>query len=95
MEQYSNVHTIKGFSAEEAVGFQDHSVDAVYIDGAHDIGSVRKDINLWLPKIKEGGVICGHDWSSLVVRNGVTGILGEPEKTYKDSSWAKTKTIDV
>ena len=34
----------------------------LYIDGAHDYDSVLQDIELYYPKIKSGGLICGHDY---------------------------------
>ena len=42
--------------------FLDHSLDMVFIDGAHDYESVMTDILSWLPKIKKNGLICGHDY---------------------------------
>jgi precorrin-6B methylase 2 len=47
----------------EAVGdIEDKSCDIVFIDGNHSYQSVKDDINWYLPKIKEGGIICGHDF---------------------------------
>ena len=40
----------------------DDSLDVVYIDGDHSYGSVLQDINLWYPKIKQNGFLCGHDY---------------------------------
>lgn len=37
-------------------------MDFVFIDAAHDYESVKKDINAWLPKVKENGIIAGHDY---------------------------------
>ncbi len=36
--------------------------DLVFIDGAHDYLSVREDIEHWLPVVKPGGIIAGHDY---------------------------------
>ncbi|MCF3591020.1 class I SAM-dependent methyltransferase [Planktothrix agardhii 1029] len=40
--------------------FQDNALDLVFIDGEHSYSSVKQDISTWLPKLKEGGTICGH-----------------------------------
>ena len=88
LNKYNNVEIIKGLAEEEVNSFKDRSVDAVYIDGAHDPASVAKDINMWLPKIKDGGVLCGHDWRTAEVRNVVLKMFGGVNKIYKDGSWA-------
>ena len=38
------------------------SLDFVFIDAQHDYDSVKRDIELWRPKIKPGGLLCGHDY---------------------------------
>ncbi len=50
---------------------EDQSVDAVFIDASHVEEAVDKDISAWLPKVKPGGVICGHDYDESGVANAV------------------------
>lgn len=52
---------IKGFSAE--VSEQIPEVDFAFIDGNHEHEYVKKDCELYWPKIKPGGFLCGHDYS--------------------------------
>jgi hypothetical protein len=42
--------------------FEDNSLDFVYIDANHAYDYVVQDIELWYPKVKEGGYLCGHDY---------------------------------
>lgn len=37
------------------------TIDLLFIDGAHDYSSVLKDIELWAPLVKVGGVAAFHD----------------------------------
>lgn len=37
------------------------NLDMVFIDGGHDERSVANDIDAYLPKIRSGGMMCGHD----------------------------------
>ena len=41
-----------------------HSVDFVFVDGAHDYEGVRDDIRYWLPTVKPGGIIAFHDYGT-------------------------------
>ena len=43
---------------------EDRSLDLLFIDALHDYESVRDDISYWQPKVKHGGIICGHDYEN-------------------------------
>jgi hypothetical protein len=58
------VTIIRKTSLQAAKQFKAGSLDFVFIDGAHDYDSVCKDIDAWLPKVKVGGIIAGHDYKS-------------------------------
>jgi len=69
---------ITGDSADTANKAMDKSLDFVFIDAAHDYKSVKKDILAWLPKIKEGGYIAGHDYPGYPgVKKAVDEIFGD------------------
>jgi predicted O-methyltransferase YrrM len=42
--------------------FGDRSLDFVYLDAGHSYDAVRKDISLWLPKVREDSWIAGDDY---------------------------------
>lgn len=47
---------------EAAPLFEDGSLDAVFIDADHTYDAVKKDIANWMPKIRKGGILAGHDY---------------------------------
>lgn len=49
----------------------DESLDAVFIDGAHDFDNVLADLNFWFKKVKKGGQILGDDYIIPDVNNAV------------------------
>jgi hypothetical protein len=49
-------------SAEGAERIPHSSLDCVYIDARHDFDSVMEDCALWLPKVRPGGILAGHDY---------------------------------
>jgi len=47
--------------SDEAVDFIPDDLDMVYIDGNHDYEYIKKDLELYYPLVKKGGLIGGHD----------------------------------
>lgn len=60
---YDRVREMRMYSEDAAKIIEDGSLDFVFIDAQHDYESVKKDIALWLPKVRPGGIISGHDYS--------------------------------
>ena len=81
------------YMSDKAVGFfEDKSLDLVFIDACHDFYEVYNDILIWLPKIKDGGFICGHDYDHPKIGN-VKGAVdfhfdGQIIGLFEDYVWA-------
>lgn len=84
----NSVNPIKMLSQEAVLLYEDKSLDFVFIDAAHDYDNIKKDILAWLPKIKPGGTIAGHDYTySEGVKRAVDEIFGYVEIT--EECWVK------
>jgi GT2 family glycosyltransferase len=51
-------------SKQAAHKFDQGSLDFVYLDGAQDFDNVTNDLGLWFDKVRDGGVIAGHDYDN-------------------------------
>ena len=70
--------TVLEMKSEEAAPLvEDDSVDMVFIDGDHRYEAVVLDIKLWLPKVRNGGVMSGHDIDNLPRFPGVRPAVEE------------------
>jgi len=59
----NKIEFIKEYSEDAIIRIPDN-VDFVYIDGNHNYEYVMKDIVLYWDKIKKGGILGGHDFST-------------------------------
>lgn len=58
-----------------------------FIDAAHDYDSVKADIAAWLPKVKKGGILSGHDIIHPPVNKAVLELL--PDAQIIPPIWMK------
>lgn len=72
-----NVKFVRKTSEEASVDFPDGYFDFVYIDGNHEYEYVTKDLNLWYPKVRGGGILCGHDYGNEPTWMGVKKAVDE------------------
>ena len=87
---------VKAFSHEAAPDVEDGSLDLVFIDGDHSYEGVRLDIDCWLPKVRKGGIISGHDYDNTNkygdafkgVDRAVHETFGDDFEVYADHVWS-------
>ena len=60
---YANIREIQGYSPY-CVGEWSHSVSAVFLDASHSNPNDWTNCMYWLPRIQQGGVFMGHDYST-------------------------------
>lgn len=53
---------IRAPSIEAVHGFQDESLDFIFVDGNHSLLHVIQDLCYWIPKVRKGGCVSGHDF---------------------------------
>ena len=61
LRRYSERVVPLQMTSEDAVNHIPDNLDMVYIDGNHAYEYVKKDIELYYPKVRAGGIIGGHD----------------------------------
>jgi predicted O-methyltransferase YrrM len=69
---------IRQTSVEAGINFNE-MIDLIFIDGDHSYEGVKKDIDIWFPKLKTGGIIIMHDigWA-----DGVNKVIQEDIQPY-------------
>jgi hypothetical protein len=91
---FNNVKLVQDYNFNVINNYPDQYFDFIYIDASHDYESVKRDIQISLPKIKNGGLIGGHDyeptWKGVI--KAVDEIFEKPTKTFMDESWVKVKS---
>jgi len=71
------------------------AADLVYIDASHDYYSVMEDIRDWWPKLRLGGLMAGHDYSThrdkLGLVQAVRECFGDQHMFIGAKVWAAPK----
>lgn len=86
---FVNIHSIP--SVEAAARYDDGTVDFCFVDGDHN--RAIDDLRAWWPKIREGGVLAGHDVEHAGVRPALLSFFNAIPRVSQ-SSWAMTKTAN-
>lgn len=98
IKDLKNVIPLRMTSEQASKVFANQSVHAVFIDADHSYESVKKDIELWYPKVTPGGIISGHDCAYPPEQNSVSRAVHEmfssnQVKMYPANAWRVLKGI--
>ena len=91
-----NITFVKDYSYNCVDLFSDNTFDFIYDDGNHDYECVKQDIELYYPKVRNGGLLGGHDFGGRFL--GVIKAVREFAKeknckvyTGRDGDWWSVK----
>jgi predicted O-methyltransferase YrrM len=59
------VKMIRDQSVNAVRQFEDESFDFIFVDGDHSYDATLADCEAYYPKLKKGGIFCGHDYQTL------------------------------
>ena len=83
-----DVKLLREHSALAYKKIEDKSVDLLFIDGDHQYAEIKADIINYSLKVKDGGILCGHDYQKCHpgVVKAVDEMFGKNFQVFKDSS---------
>lgn len=92
------VRPVRGESMLIAGRYTDLSLQFVYIDASHDYSSVLTDLASWWPKIRLGGWMAGHDFTSEGVGRAVMYFMKNKPVEWmriQDGTWCVCHQRDL
>lgn len=84
------VNILKMLSTHAAVLFNIESIDILFIDGSHYEKDLINDIIFWQFRVKEGGIIAGHDYFTAVhpgVKKAVNKMMPDAKFIKEQNVW--------
>lgn len=81
---------MKTTTLEAASHIKDKYLDFCFIDADHSYAGVKGDIMAWLPKVKQGGLLCGHDYENENTKGEVKRAVDEKFGSDIELSYNKT-----
>ena len=91
LDPYGNrIQVIRKTSMDAVREFSDGILDFVYIDGFHDFDYIMSDLIFWVPKVRSGGIIAGHDYYPFY-RAGIIPAVDVYTRMHNINAWYVTR----
>lgn len=92
-----NINLVPKDSLNASTGYPDELFDLVFLDSSHEYEPTKAELRCWIHKIKEGGILGGHDANYTEVKNAITEVIPEEmlhieETEHKWGMWWMRKT---
>lgn len=87
------IEIIEDFSLNAVNNFNDNSLDFVFWDCPTTYDAVVLDLDAWYKKLKDGGIMSGHDWHLIkdIVISFKNTVVSKSEIIVNDNVWAWIK----
>ena len=72
---HDRLQVLRMTTLEAVALFPDGSLDAIFLDADHRTEAVMADLMAWVPKVRESGMIFGHDFGFHSVRVALDELL--------------------
>ena len=92
LELINYIDFIYKSSLETSKMFEDNIFDFKFIDGCHVYSYIKQDVELWYPKVKDGGILCGHDCEFIPENDFVVETL-KHNYGVNDLTWDKSDML--
>lgn len=91
MYWFKKLRVVRLTSKKAVTLFPKGYFDMVFIDASHFYEDVHEDIGLWLPMVRKGGILSGHDYNNVRfpgVKKAVDEAFGEENiERSVDKTW--------
>ena len=77
---------VRSYGHKAAKEVADSSLDFVFLDADHSYAGTARDIRAWLPKVRAGGMLSGHDINWPSVQRAVLDVLGRFKFSLQDDN---------
>ncbi len=79
-----NIKLFNDNSWEVYNNFEDNSISCIHIDGDHSYEGVKKDLQLYWPKIKKGGLVINDDYHWGGCKKAINEFINEHKSEIKE-----------